>query len=44
MAKGKLLGHIITKYGIKIDPNRVEAILKIDIHETRKKCSPLLER
>jgi hypothetical protein len=27
--KGKLLGHIISKEGIKIDPSRVEGILKI---------------
>lgn len=31
MDEGKLLGQIITKDGIKIDPSRVEAILKIDI-------------
>jgi hypothetical protein len=26
--EGKLLGHIISKEGIKIDPNRVEGILE----------------
>jgi len=31
MDEGKLLGHIISKDGIKIDPSRVEEILKIDI-------------
>jgi hypothetical protein len=29
MKKGKLLGHIISKEGINIDPSRVEGILKI---------------
>lgn len=30
MDEGKLLGHIISKEGIRIDPARVEAIQKID--------------
>jgi len=29
--EGKLLGHIVSKDGIKIDPNKVSAILKIEI-------------
>ena len=29
LAKGELLGHIISKDGIKIDPERVSAILKV---------------
>lgn len=29
LEEGKLLGHIISKDGIKIDPNRIEAILQI---------------
>ena len=29
VTKGKLLGHIISKAGISIDPDRVEAILKL---------------
>ena len=29
LQEGKLLGHIISKEGIKIDPNRVEGILQI---------------
>ena len=33
---GKLLGHIISKYGIKIDPNRVNAIQKVDQPRSRK--------
>jgi hypothetical protein len=30
LEEGKLLGHIISKDGIKIDPSRIEAIQKID--------------
>ena len=30
LEEGKLLGHIISKYGTIIDPSRVEAIMKID--------------
>lgn len=30
MEEGKFLGHIISKYGIQIDPARVEAIQQID--------------
>ena len=29
LEEGKLLGHIMSKYGIKIDPSRTEGILKI---------------
>ena len=29
LEEGKLLGHIISKDGIKIDPDRIEAILQI---------------
>ena len=31
MQEGKLLGHIISKYGIKIDPDRVKSIHKVGI-------------
>jgi hypothetical protein len=34
--EGKLLGHIISKEGINIDPNRVEAVLKIDTPRSKK--------
>ena len=36
MQEGKLLGHIISKYGNKIDPDRVKAILKVDIPRNTK--------
>ena len=31
MEEGKLLGHIISKDGIRIDPERVQAIQQIDL-------------
>jgi hypothetical protein len=30
LEEGKLLGHIISKDGIKIDPSRIEAIQKVE--------------
>jgi hypothetical protein len=36
MQEGKLLGHIISKEGIKIDPSRVEGILKISTPRSKK--------
>jgi hypothetical protein len=30
LEEGKLLGHIISKYGIKIDPSRIESIQKLE--------------
>lgn len=35
--EGKLLRHIISKDGIKIDPSRVEATMKIDIPQKKRK-------
>eukprot|EP00253_Pinus_taeda_P003174 PITA_03174 len=29
LEEGKLLGHIISKYGIRVDPDRIQAILQI---------------
>jgi len=29
LKEGKLLGHIISKYGIRIDPDRIQAILQV---------------
>ena len=36
LEEGKLLGHIISKDGIRIDCSKVEAIGKIDIPRSRK--------
>jgi hypothetical protein len=44
MQEGKFLGHIISKEGIKIDPNRVAAILKIDIPRRKKEVQSFLGR
>ena len=37
MQEGKLLGHVVSVYGIKIDPKWVKAILKIRIPKNKKK-------
>jgi hypothetical protein len=42
MEEGKLLGHIISKKGIKIDPSRVEGILKIGTLHSKKEVQPFL--
>jgi hypothetical protein len=42
MQEGKFLGHIISKEGIKIDPNRVEGILKIDTPRSKKEVQSFL--
>ena len=36
MEQGKLLGHIISKDGIHIDPARVEAIQQLDFPKNKK--------
>ena len=36
MEEGKLLGHIISKDGIRIDPSHVQAIQKIDLPRNKK--------
>jgi len=36
MEEGKILGHIVSKKGIKIDPERVKAIQKIEIPINKK--------
>ena len=41
---GKLLGHIISKDGIKIDPKRVNAIQKVDCLEAERRFNLSLEK
>lgn len=36
MEEGKILGHIISKDGIHIDPTRVEAIQQLDFPRNKK--------
>lgn len=36
MEEGKLLGHIISKDGIRIDPAKVEAIQELDFPRNKK--------
>jgi hypothetical protein len=36
MEEGKILGHIVSPEGIKIDPERVKAIQQIDILRNKK--------
>jgi hypothetical protein len=42
MQEGKLLGHIISKEGIKIDPSRVEGIMKINTPQSKKEVQSFL--
>jgi hypothetical protein len=42
MEEGKMLGHIISKEGIKVYPNRVEGILKIGIPISKKEVQSFL--
>ena len=42
LEEGKLLGHIISKDGIRIDPSKVEAIEKIDIARSRKEVQSFI--
>lgn len=42
MLEGKLLGHIISKDGIKIDPTRVEAIQNIGFLRSKKEVQSFL--
>jgi hypothetical protein len=42
MKEGKILGHIVLKYGIKVDPKRIEAIDTINITRNKKRNSVFL--
>lgn len=42
MKEGKLLGHMIYEEGIKIDPKRVESILKIDLPRNNTEVQSLI--
>jgi hypothetical protein len=42
MEEGKILGNIISKEGIKIDPSRVEGILKIGTPKRKKEVQSFL--
>jgi hypothetical protein len=42
MQEGKLLGHIVLKYGIKVDPKRIEAIDTINIPRNKKEIESFL--
>ena len=42
LTSGKLLGHIIFEGGIRIDPNRVSAIQKLDLLRSRKEIQSFL--
>jgi hypothetical protein len=42
MEEGKLLGHIVSKEGVKIDPERVEAIKQIDQPRNMKEVQSFL--
>ena len=42
LTSGKLLGHIISEEGIRIDPNIVSAIQKLDLPRSRKEIQSFL--
>jgi hypothetical protein len=44
MQEGKLLGHIVSKDGIRIDPKRVEAIQTISLPRNKKEIQSFLGR
>jgi hypothetical protein len=44
LEEGKLLGHIISKEGIKIDPSRIEAILKLEHPRNLKELHSFIGR
>ena len=42
VSEGKLLGHIITKDGVKVDPQRVEAIKQVPLPQIKKALQSFL--
>ena len=42
LEEGKLLGHIISKDGIRIDPTRVEAIAQIPLPRNKKEVQSFI--
>jgi hypothetical protein len=42
MKEGKLLGHIVSAEGVRIDPNRVEAIQTLSLPRSRKEVQAFL--
>eukprot|EP00253_Pinus_taeda_P006823 PITA_06823 len=42
LTSGKLLGHIISEEGIRIDPNRVSAIQRLDLPRSKKEVQSFL--
>ena len=42
LTSGKLLGHIISEGGIQIDPNRVNAIQRLDLPRSKKEVQSFL--
>jgi hypothetical protein len=42
MKEGKLLGHIVSAEGVRIDPNRVGAILTLSLPRSRKEVQDIL--
>ena len=42
LEEGKLLGHIISKDGIKIDPERIKEILKVEEPRSKKEVQSFI--
>ena len=40
MKEGKLLGHIVSAEGVRIDPSRVEAIQALSLPRSKKRFMP----
>ena len=44
MEEGKMLGHIIPKYGRRIDPSRIAALQKMGIPRSKKEIHSFTSR